>query len=218
MHWLSRLSGLYSPELVLAVSWFEWLEPFFESYSYFSVFFILLLCGVGLPIPEEMTFIVAGYIVKKISLDVWIMILVSVLGIVAGDSITYFLGRRYGYALLTRWPFNKLISQKGLERSKDFFSRHGPKTIFICGCLAGVRAPTFFLSGSMGLSYGRFLLWDLARALVTCPISILAGYWFGEEAEAVIAQYKYGFLGFLGVLVLAFLIHWWLKRPKSTKS
>lgn len=194
----------------------QYVTPFLTVYGYPAVFLILVFCGVGLPVPEEATFIFAGYLVKKSGLDVWIMIAVSLGGILAGDSITYFLGHRYGYRLLARWPFRKLISPDGLERSRKFFAKHGSWTIFIFGCMAGVRAPTFFLSGTMGVTYGRFLRWDLARALVTCPISIFAGYWFGEDAEEWLAEYKYEFFAALGVLVLGLLIHhWWVRRRRG---
>lgn len=189
------------------MDWFSFLEQLVGggTFSYVAVFIVLVLCGIGLPIPEEMTFLVAGYVVKRIDGHLGLMIGVSLLGILAGDSVTFYLGRRYGQQLLSRWPFNKLITEKGLERSRNFFRKHGSKAIFICGCLAGVRAPTFFLSATMGYRYPRFLLWDAARAVITCPVSILFGYLFGQAAEENLGPYKHYFLGAVAVIAVLFL-------------
>jgi len=199
------------------LDWFNFLSELLVNgpWSYVLVVTVLILCGIGLPFPEEATFIVAGYAVSKISGNIWLMIGVALVGILMGDSLTFFLGRRYGQELLNRWPFNKLITAANLERSKQFFSKHGAKTIFIAGCMAGVRAPTFFLSATMGFSYTRFLIWDGARALVTCPVSILLGYWFGEKAEEHLAPYKNYLLVGMGLVLAALLLRWFFKRQKA---
>ncbi|MBI3831138.1 MAG: DedA family protein [Planctomycetes bacterium] len=191
------------------MDWFSFLEQLLGNgaFSYVAVFVVLVLCGIGLPIPEEMTFLVAGYIVKRVDGHLGLMIAVSLAGILAGDSLTYYLGRRYGQQLLSRWPFSKLITPKGLERSRSFFRKHGSKAIFICGCLAGVRAPTFFLSATMGYRYTKFLLWDAARAAITCPVSILFGYLFGEAAEKNLGPYKHYFLGAIALAAVLIIVY-----------
>ena len=199
------------------MDWFDILSELLVNgpWSYVLVVVVLILCGIGLPFPEEMTFIVAGYAVDKIHGNVWLMIGVSLIGILLGDSLTFFLGRRFGQDLLKRWPFNKLITEVNLERSRQFFRKHGARAIFIAGCMAGVRAPTFFLSATMGFSYMRFLLWDGARALVTCPISIWLGYKFGADAEELLAPYKnYLFIG-IGLVAVVLLLRWLLNRRKA---
>ncbi|MCW8128873.1 MAG: VTT domain-containing protein [Planctomycetota bacterium] len=190
------------------MDWYTFLTDMFATghLSYLLVFVILILCGLGLPIPEEVTFIVAGIVVDRIDGQLGLMIVVSVIGILAGDSVTFYLGRRYGESLLSRWPFKKLMTQKNLQRSRDFFRRHGSKAIFIAGCLAGVRAPTFFLSATMGVSYWRFLLWDFARAMITCPISIYLGYKFGKEAEERLGPYKHYLFGAIVIIALFFVV------------
>lgn len=184
-----------------------WLEWLFEHGSYPIVFGVLVLCGVGLPIPEELTFVVAGYAASKAGEHLGLMILVAMLGIVAGDSLTYWMGRHYGLALMRRWPFNKLIGERGIEKAQGFFKRHGKKTVFIAGFLAGVRAPTFFLSGSLGIRYRRFILLDVARAVVTCPVSIWLGYRYGPEAEEVLGEKKHYLWIFLGVIAAGVIVY-----------
>jgi membrane protein DedA with SNARE-associated domain len=209
----AQLSGLVTNA---EVDWFTTLTPYVEHGSYLAVFVVLILCGVGLPIPEEVTFIVAGYVVHRIQANVWIMMAFALCGILAGDSVTFALGRRIGARLLVRWPFNKVLTQNGLERSRLFFDRHGSKTVFIAGFMAGARAPTFFLCGSMGLAYSRFAFWDLARAVLTCPISIWLGYRFGQDAIEICHLYFRPIVAGL-VLVVGFMVARWYIRHRREK-
>jgi len=213
---LSRAAQLSGFVTNAEVDWFTTLTPYIEHGSYLAVFLVLILCGVGLPIPEEVTFIVAGYVVHRIQANVWIMIAFALCGILAGDSVTFFLGRRIGAGLLVRWPFSKVLTSKGLEHSRLFFDKHGSKAVFIAGFMAGVRAPTFFLCGTMGLAYSRFAFWDLARAVLTCPISIWLGYRFGQDAIEICSQYSRPIVAGL-VLVVGFMVVRWYVRHRRGK-
>jgi membrane protein DedA with SNARE-associated domain len=192
------------------------LAPWFEHGSYVAVFVVLVLCGVGLPVPEEATFIVAGMVTPQTIPAVCIMIAVGLLGILAGDSLTYLCGRRYGMVLLARWPFNRFLKQENLDKARHFIDRHGSHAVFFAGFLAGVRAPTYFLCGSMGLSYPRFVLWDSARAVLTCPISVYLAWRFGAAAQEKVKEYSHFLLGGLFV-VLLFIILRYLRRRRKEK-
>jgi len=209
---VAQLSGLVTNA---EVDWFTTLTPYVEHGSYLAVFLVLILCGVGLPIPEEVTFIVAGYVVHRIQANVWIMVAFALCGILAGDSVTFVLGRRIGAGLLVRWPFNKVLTQKGLERSRLFFDKHGSKAVFIAGFMAGVRAPTFFLCGTMGLAYSRFVFWDLARAVVSCPVSIWLGYRFGQDAIEICHQYFRPIVAGLMLVVGFMVVRWYIRHRRE---
>jgi membrane protein DedA with SNARE-associated domain len=201
--------------VLAAVDWFTELTPYFETGSYVAVFVVLVLCGIGLPIPEELTFITAGYVVHRVEASIWIMIVVALAGIVAGDSVTFYLGRKLGSKLLLRWPFNRVLTQQGLERSRAFFDKHGSKAVFIAGFMAGVRAPTFFLCGSMGLSYPRFVLFDFARAVVSCPVSIVLGYLFGQHAIAICHHFFRPIVVVLVLCVVVALVRWYARHRRE---
>ncbi|MFZ2958912.1 MAG: DedA family protein [Candidatus Ozemobacteraceae bacterium] len=162
---------------------------------------------MGLPVPEEVTFILAGYSVAKIphgSLKV--MIVISMLGLFLGDTLLFLMGRRFGLSLMEKWPFRMLFTRQRIERSKKFFKDHGSKAVLMAGFFAGIRATTFFLSAAMGISYFQFMLCDFTRAIVTCPISIWAGYHFGQAAQEWLEEYFFWVVGALAVMAVVFTI------------
>lgn len=193
--------------------WFDRLAPFLVHGSYFGVFLTLVLCGVGLPVPEEITFIAAGYIVAEIDGSLGTMILFGMVGILIGDTIIYFLGKRYGFEILNFRPFRYVFGKAGLQRAQQFFDQHGTKAAFLAGFFAGIRATTFFVCGTMRVSYWTFIFLDFVRAALTCPISIYLGYRFGRDAVAILAHYKGYALGGLAVVVLLLALrHFWANR------
>lgn len=72
----------------------EYLIEFFSSYGYWAVFFVLLMCGFGVPIPEDITLVSGGVISGLGYTNVHIMLLVSMIGVLVGDSIMYSRGGR----------------------------------------------------------------------------------------------------------------------------
>lgn len=188
------------------MDWFAQLAPWVEQGSYFAVFSLLVLCGLGLPVPEEVTFILGGYVIGKIDGSLELMIGVALAGLLIGDTFLFFLGRRYGIQLLQNWPFRLIFTEQGLERGRQFFVRHGDKTVLMAGFVMGVRASVFFLSGTMGVGYFRFILLDGMRAVLTCPISIWLGYHFGPLAHEKLEPYKHWVFMILGVVIVGMII------------
>ena len=72
---------------------------------YLIVFTILLACGLGLPIPEDITLFAAGLAAYYGNANHHVMVAVSFIGVMIGDSFVFFLGSRFGPKLKKRWPF-----------------------------------------------------------------------------------------------------------------
>lgn len=198
------------------MNWFAQLPPWIDQGSYFVVFTLLVCCGMGLPLPEEVTFLLGGFLVDKIDGNLWLMILMGICGVLVGDTLLFFLARHYGLRLMQKWPFRLLFTDSRMESARNFFIRHGSKTVFFAGFFAGVRAPAFFLSSTMGVSYPRFLFWDGLRTLLTCPISIWFGFQFGTYAQEKLEPYRNWLLGCLGFIVILILLKSFLGKKASS--
>ncbi|MBF0542816.1 MAG: DedA family protein [Candidatus Riflebacteria bacterium] len=200
------------------MDWFTHLAPIYEQGSYFAVFIVLVLCGLGLPIPEEITFLVSGYVVDKMGGSLVMMMVVGVFGVLCGDVGLYLLARKYGLALLRKWPFRLVFTQKRVEKGKTFFRNHGSKAVFFAGFFAGIRASVYFLSSAMGVNFWTYIFWDLIRALLTCPISIWFGYEFGSFATEYLHRYRMWVFSVLGIALIIVLIREFLLRRATKKN
>jgi membrane protein DedA with SNARE-associated domain len=201
-------------------------EPsiFLISYSepliYAGLFMILFLCGLGLPIPEELSLLTGGFFVYLGVIRIYPTLVICLLGILGGDLAIYSIGKKWGLDLLNHGKLRRVITKTRLERGRQFFCDHGSKTVFIARFISGLRVAAFFAAGTMGVKPGKFLLLDFLGALILIPLLILLGYYFGESIgwlSEVVNQIDF-LLTVLGILIgVAALGYYLWKRKKVPK-
>ncbi len=200
------------------MEWFENLPLWMEQGAYCLIFIALFLSGVGLPIPEELSFLLGGYLADSTGGSLSLMIFFAVFGVLLGDIFLFLLARRHGERLLSVWPFRLLFTSARLARGRSFFSRHGSKTIFCAGFFVGIRATTFFLSSTMGVKFSHFLFWDSIRTLLTCPVSVWVGFRFGPYAHEIIKPYKNWLFLAIVLVAAALVVRERVRRRRRLKS
>ncbi|HKC61628.1 MAG TPA: DedA family protein [Myxococcales bacterium] len=177
-----------------------------------GVFTLLVACGLGLPLPEDVALITGGYLAGKgppIGVgSLPLMILVGLAGILIGDSIIFRAGATYGEALL-QTRIGRHIPGEKVERIIGLFERHGPKFIMMARFLPGVRAVTYFVAGTTGVPYWKFLLYDGIAACASAPGWVLLGHWAGKH-RMLRKAWQYAKEVQIGVilLVLAIILLW----------
>ena len=149
-----------------------------------GVFTLLVACGLGLPMPEDVALITGGYLAGK-GPPIGVgslpgMILVGLAGILIGDTIIFRAGATYGEALL-QTRIGRHIPGEKVERIIGLFERHGPKFIMLARFLPGVRAVTYFVAGTTGVPYWKFILYDGIAACASAPGWVLLGHWAGKH-------------------------------------
>jgi len=198
-----------------------WVLGAFGRFNYLAPFLVLLLCGVGLPLPEEVTLIASGLLVHQGQVDFVAITAVCSAAILLGDSVPFFLGRRYGMsALKVRWV-RRIIHPERFARLERRFERHGSWAVFVCRFFAGVRIPGYFMAGTMRMSYGRFLLLDALGVLLSVPISVWLGLVFAEQVDRLQSSFRnlHLVLAFVILcLVLALVIRGRWRRSSRTDS
>jgi membrane protein DedA with SNARE-associated domain len=152
-----------------------------EPFIYAGLFMILFLCGLGLPIPEELTLLTGGFFVYLGVIRFYPTLVISFLGILGGDLTIYSIGKKWGQELLNHRNLSWIITKSRLERVRQFFCEHGSKTVLIARFISGFRVAAFFAAGMMGVKLGKFLLLDFLGALILIPLLTLLGLYFGES-------------------------------------
>ncbi len=152
------------------------LTPLITQWGYAAIFLIVILGNVGLPVPEETVLTVSGYLIWKGRLEAVPVILTAVTSAVIGDNVAYWLGRRYGRLVLTR--FIKVRPER-IERMQQLVLRYGMVAVFVARFVAGLRFMAGPLAGSTGLSPVRFFIANLLGAAVYVPVAVGAGYAVG---------------------------------------
>lgn len=198
----------------------EFLISFFTDYGYWAVLFVLIICGFGVPIPEDITLVSGGVIAGLYpeSVNSHLMLLVSMIGVLVGDSCMYWLGRIYGTRILRFRPMRKIVTLKRLKMVRDKFAQYGNRVLFVARFLPGLRAPIYMVSGiTRRVSYTRFVLIDFCAAIISVPIWVYLGefgaknlHWLHEQIQKG-QMVIYLLIGLLGL----FLVWKWKKSKKQ---
>lgn len=180
-------------------------SSYIQHFTYAGLFLVLILCGLGLPMPEDIALLAGGFLVHRGVTQFPMTIAISLVGVVAGDNSLFFLGRRFGTGLVKYVEIMRPTSQRQIVWLKGFMDRHGHLAIFYARFLAGVRALIYLTAGSLGVNPIRFFVYDSLGAVISVPIVVSIGYVFGKQIELAIG-YLGGFEQIIWLVALCSII------------
>jgi membrane protein DedA with SNARE-associated domain len=169
---------------------FETLIRYFQDspFSLWGPFFVLILCGLGLPVPEDVVLVAAGAL-GQIDGRSWMQVsLLMYAGVMLGDSTIFFAGRYFGARLRNSIWLRRYFSEKKQAKVENLFDRYQTWVLFVGRFLPGLRAPIFFTAGSTRVKYWKFFLFDGLAALVSVPFFVWLGAWLWEKFKDDIVQ------------------------------
>jgi hypothetical protein len=198
----------------LLIDLLHFIQPY-GIYSYAVIFGVLLACGFGLPMPEDITLVVAGILAARDVIDFNISVVVCMAGVLIGDGTIFYLGSRYGTKLRGTKFFSFILPERRDIAVKAIFDKYGDKVIFMARFMPGLRTPLFFATGSYHVPFWKFLLLDGFAAIISVPLWVYVGYLFGanlEELETVIKKAQFGVYAALIGLIAVFVAAWYAKK------
>lgn len=187
---------------------------------YIIVFSVLLLCGFGLPLPEDVMLFTGGMLAYYGKADVHIMVVVAFAGVMIGDGTIFFLGSKFGLALTRKPFFERILSPERLSSIRERFHLHGNKIVFAARFMPGLRTPVFFTAGTLHLPFRVFLFYDGFAALISVPTIIYLVYTFGHQVDYIVGMIKnveHGvvFLIFGTIAIIAGKMYWNYRKEKK---
>jgi membrane protein DedA with SNARE-associated domain len=191
-------------------TWSAGLEALIHDRSlvHIGLFLSALIDATGLPFPGRALLVAAGATMATGWSDVLTMTLAAALGATSGDQVWYVAGRLgAGDRITALYCRLSLASGRCEQRARARFERFGPLAIVIGRFVAGVRFVAAPLAGSGGMSYPRYLLYEILGALVWSGLLIALGYVLGTPGRALMARFGSGpILAILIALALAPLV------------
>jgi undecaprenyl-diphosphatase len=138
---------------------------------------------VGLVVPGETVMLLGGAVAGQGAINIYLLIAIAWFSAWAGDTTSFFIGRRLGREFVINNGPRVGISHERFERVEDYFSRHGGKTIFIGRFISLVRAFAPFIAGSSGMRYRAFVPYSILGTGLWASAHILVGYFFSRSIE-----------------------------------
>ncbi|CNJ81581.1 hypothetical protein yaldo0001_22680 [Yersinia aldovae ATCC 35236] len=151
----------------------------------YAILFLILFCETGLVVtpflPGDSLLFVAGALASLPSndLNVHMMVALMVVAAILGDAINYTIGRVFGEKLFSN-PDSKIFRRSYLDKTHQFYEKHGGKAIVLARFVPIIRTFAPFVAGMGKMSYRHFAAYNVIGALVWVLLFTYAGYWFGN--------------------------------------
>lgn len=189
---------------------------------YCTIVGILLLCGLGIPVPEDITLLVSGVLAANGKISLFGGMVAGFIGVISGDLVLFSLGRRFGKRVFQLPGLRSIFTPARILSAEKRIRDNGPFICFIARFLPGLRSAIFATSGALGVRLTTFMLLDGLAALLSVPLWVYVGYWFGSNFEDALegALAKAGTLqvyifSTLGVVILSYVVFKiWQRRRK----
>lgn len=167
----------------------------------YLILFLIIFCETGLVItpilPGDSLLFVAGAFAARGDFDVmWLFILLTIAAI-AGDTLNYWIGSYMGPKIFHKEKV-RFLNREYLDRTHQFYERHGGKTIIIARFMPIIRTFAPFVAGIGKMTYGHFISYNVIGGIVWIAAFVFGGYFFGN-----IPMVKRNFT--LVILVIIFL-------------
>jgi membrane protein DedA with SNARE-associated domain len=189
----------------------------YEAVGYIGVAIWVAIESVIVPIPSELILPFAGFLVgegtavEPLTGQPWSLPLVVVAGTVGatvGALIAYAIGYWGGRPVILRWGRFLRITEADLDRTEEFFAKHGAAASFFGRLIPVVRSLVSFAAGVGRMPLLPFVVYTILGSLPFTFVLVFVGVQLGanwESIGAVLKQFEYLIVGVLVLIALAFL-------------
>jgi membrane protein DedA with SNARE-associated domain len=183
-------------------------EELIKQLGYVGIGLILVLGGLGLPIPEEAPIILAAVLTRNGQLSAPLALASCLGGVLLGDFVVYSLGFFYGEKVLSLPLTRRLLTRQREAQIKGYFHRHGFKILVSGRFVPGFRTAAYLTAGILKLPALKLLVTDLIAASLSTAVMFGLGFVFASQIEKGIREVQQ----WITVLVAAGVAGWLLYR------
>jgi len=200
---------------------FEHVEHWMHRAGYPVLFGLLLSCGVGLPLPEDVPLLFAGVFVATGELSLVPAAACAWCGIIGGDCILYAIGRRFGMQVTHVPVIGSHIKTDQIERLHEQFEKYGVWVVAVGRLFAGVRGAMVLVAGTIRFTFAHFIIADGLAAIVSGGLFMALGYYAGRKfgdlraIHHAIERYSFRILVVLVVVAAVGVVWMYLRKRRS---
>lgn len=184
--------------------------------GYLGIFLLMFLESTFFPFPSEIIMIPAGYLAYKGDMNLYMVVLMGILGSVAGALLNYYLAKSFGRSFILRYGKYFFIKARTLDKLETFFAKHGEVSTFAGRLIPGIRQLISLPAGLARMNIAKFSFYTALGAGIWVIVLVALGYVLGSNEE-LISQYLKSatLIALLSVALIAIVYVFIGKRRKG---
>jgi membrane-associated protein len=158
---------------------------FTDSYGVwvYLLLFIIIFCETGLVItpilPGDSMIFAAGALAAAGSMNVFLLFGVMSVAAILGNTVNYWIGKTLGPGIVYKKKIG-WIKREYIDKTREFFDKHGGKTLILARFIPIIRTFAPFLAGVGSMDYFRFSLYNVVGCLAWVSLFLFGGFFFGN--------------------------------------
>ena len=184
--------------------------------GYWGIFLLMFLESTFFPFPSEIIMIPAGYLAFKGEMNVYIVVLVGILGSVGGALFNYYLAMHFGRKFILKYGKYFFIKEETLDKLEAFFVKHGELSTFNGRLIPGIRQLISLPAGLARMNIARFSLYSALGAGIWVIVLVALGYLLGSNEELISEYLKTATV--IALISVVFITIFYIVRHKRRKE
>ena len=186
----------------------------------YVIIFLIIFCETGLVVtpvlPGDSLLFAIGTFAALGSFDIIMVLILLTIAAIAGDTVNYWIGNYLGPKVF-HYEDSRFFKKKHLERTHQFYEKHGGKTIIIARFIPIIRTFAPFVAGIGRMTYSKFLSYNVVGGILWIFSLTLAGYFFGN-IPVVRNNFSLVIMAIVVISVIPGFIEYLRQRSKELKS
>ena len=187
-----------------------------DGMGYAGIIVAMFLESSFFPFPSELVIPPAGYLASQGDMDLWIVVLLGIVGSLLGALFNYWISLRLGRPLILRFGKYVGLTERAYDRAEEAFQRHGEISTFVGRLIPGLRQYISLPAGLARMPIGKFLLFTGLGAGIWASVLALLGYVIGNNQEAITRSlHKITIYTGAGIVLLVIGYIIWYRRRRA---
>jgi len=192
------------------------LVQYIGDMGYWGIFLLMFLESTFFPFPSEIIMIPAGYLAYKGEMNLYLVVIVGVVGSVGGALFNYYLAMHFGRKFLLKYGKYFFIKEETLDKLEAFFNKHGELSTFNGRLIPGIRQLISLPAGLAKMNIAKFSLYSALGAGIWVIVLVVLGYILGSN-EALISEYLHT-ATVIALVSVVFITLFYIIRNKRKKE
>ena len=175
----------------------------------YAILFLIIFLETGLVItpflPGDSLLFVLGAFSAQGTFNVLLLFILLVIAAILGDSVNYWIGNYFGEKVFAN---SRFFRQEHLERTKEFYRKHGGKAIVLGRFAPIIRTFVPFVAGVGKMNYSQFIYYNIMGGAFWVTLFLFSGYFFGN-LPWVKHNFEYLIIAIILISVVPMFIEWW---------